>query len=832
MKAFVLIAAISALFLGLVIVSDESDATSFGSSTVGAETVVFDANAGSGGYTQYVLNGNSVYFPTEYKAGGTSNLSYQQISRGGYVLTGWRDTESGTVYVPGSLSPVITNDRSYQAVWTGMQAGNNTSSEHFVIPAGEYFSPDVHSGSNAGIVTTSENAFSSAYVTVVKTVSIAYNGNEPASARNSVSNGGISVGLQDGVFSISGTPDMTGWYEIHLHYYSHSTYGGDTTTEADACWYLSVYDSHDPSNICHTTYDNSDIGYGPYHTAVKLPDSVSQRQKGWNIEVDGSPAIFPVGGSYTLVRKETVLTANEYTFDEIAESGVAGVIAYNANGGFYNGSFAELVPVDGYSGLKNGNLVTKEGYTFIGWNPSGSSDDPVYPAGYLYDIASGYIELKAVWVPGTVDFATVYLENPDNGAQNTSFRGAVGYDYVLPVHGFDISRFWLVGWSDTSYKPGEGEPSAGESVTVTSTGTYYAVFEPAIYHCTVVYDGNGGTGSMSSVSYDTYDVPYYITVSGSQFSYEGYRFAGWAETRFAESPSYLPGDSVCFTGTKTVTLFAVWEEKPSPNSHLFSLIFHGNGASVTNVPPAVYRVTGASEVVAYVPNTVPRSDGYDFAGWSTTQYGEAVHYPGDRIVMTLPEGETSVSVVLYAVWEPKNDSSGDGTPVTVTFVGMNGVLRTITVMSGNPAIQITAPSVPGYAFLGWFTTSTGKWDFASPVDDDMTLKATYLKIFHITTEGNVITVVPDCNSPYYRVAFSDGYSAEYDSRSIPGHAVTENTTGSVTVTVRTEQGERSAVCFYDAGEGQHTEQTGIPLTYAVGGILALLFLLVIARRFI
>ena len=68
--------AVAAVFLAIGMLSDESDASyasTFGSDSVGAERIVFDSNGGSGGYAQYVLNGNSVYFPTEYKASGVSN---------------------------------------------------------------------------------------------------------------------------------------------------------------------------------------------------------------------------------------------------------------------------------------------------------------------------------------------------------------------------------------------------------------------------------------------------------------------------------------------------------------------------------------------------------------------------------------------------------------------------------------------------------------------------------------------------------------------------------------------------------------------------------------
>ena len=108
-KLFIITTAVIAaatVLLALGMFSDDSSASyssTFGSDSVGAERIVFDSNGGSGGYVQYVLNGNSVYFPTEYKAPGTSNITYQQIAKDGSILTGWsedRDAVSPT-YLPG-----------------------------------------------------------------------------------------------------------------------------------------------------------------------------------------------------------------------------------------------------------------------------------------------------------------------------------------------------------------------------------------------------------------------------------------------------------------------------------------------------------------------------------------------------------------------------------------------------------------------------------------------------------------------------------------------------------------------------------------------------------
>ena len=115
-----LLAVLSVMF-GLAVLSEDSDASyasTFGSDSVGADRIVFDANGGSGGYAQYVINGNSVYFPTEYKASGTSNSTYQQISRNGYVLMGWSENSgaSSPSYHPGQAY-TVTGNKTFYAVW-------------------------------------------------------------------------------------------------------------------------------------------------------------------------------------------------------------------------------------------------------------------------------------------------------------------------------------------------------------------------------------------------------------------------------------------------------------------------------------------------------------------------------------------------------------------------------------------------------------------------------------------------------------------------------------------------------------------------------------------
>lgn len=855
--------AVSCVFLAVGALSDGSEASyasTFGSDSVGAERIVFDSNGGSGGYVQYVLNGNPVYFPTEYKAPGTANSTYTQIHRDGFVLTGWSEDRnaSSPSYHPGQ-SYTVTADRTFYAVWKdltydcierfgGSSDSHHSEAQHVTVQVGE--SPGLSVTDETGAYVLMRAALDRGSERYILTV----NGNG-SSISSSVEDTGTAISAdwltlnisRTGEFSFSGTPNRAGIFEISVQMQTKGMGGSWGDLEDILCrWYVSAYDGNDPSNIFHVTYDGNDRGYGPYHTAIRLPGSVTDRQKGWNVTVDGSQAIFPVGGSYTLAKRETVLTANEYTFDEVAASGVVGVLAYNANGGSYNGAFAELVPSEGYVPLKDGSVVTKDGSVFLGWNATGLPADVIYPAGYLYgltDNTNGYCELAAVW--GLYDITeSMYFVNPGDGSQNFSCSVYPGHTYALPENGIALSGYEFVGWSETRYDVGTGIADAGDSAHVTSTKTYYAVFQPKVYSCTLRYDGNGGIGTMNPRTETVASVPHYMTVAGCSFANAGYSFAGWAETRYAVSPSHLPGGSYCFADSGDVTLYAVWTENTVSEFNTFHLLFNGNGPSVTNVSPQTYRTTSERSVDVYVPSSVPARDGFVFVGWSDTAYGGPMYSPGQRIALALAEGQSNLTLTLYAVWIPMV-IGGDGTEVTVTFVADSGTLRSVGVPSGSAVTQVSAPSVEGRAFLGWYLL-TEKWDFSRPVTEDMTLTAKYLPVFHLDIEGNAVRVVLDCTSFSTEVAFSDGFSQVYESSSIPAHTVAENTSGSVTVSVVTEDGPFSAVCHYTVSAGQGgsegsdesegDENEGIQLDGSVywiaGGIVGILALFVVGRMFL
>ncbi len=899
--------------------SSESDASSaadeYGSADVGAHTVTFDSAGGTGGYSQHVLNGNTIYLPTEYKASGTANTSYDQISYAGYVLTGWK--AGSTTYYPGQAYTVTGNvtftaqwkDLTYDCIgkFGGSSSDTDTEAQHLAVHTG--VSPGLTVDDNTGSYLLMKNALNRTYIKYILTVT----GNgSPISSTATSTNVSISADWltlnisKTGGFTFSGTPSKSGIYEITVKMQTKGIGGsyGDLE-DLDCRWYVSVYDDNDPSNICHVTYGSYDV-CGPYGTAVKLPDRDSsvKYQNGWNITVKGSPAVYPIGGSYTVELKEMPLTASTYDADSVIASGVLGVIAYNANGGYYNGAIADLVASEGTAVLKNSSSVTKSGYTFLGWNKTGLSSDPIYPAGYVYSAEGEYTELVAVWGNPTGSTVNLYCKNPGNGIQDVTYTVYPGYTYVLPVNGFNLSRYDFLGWSSTKYDPGKGTADAGTSVKIDATTTYYAVFEPKTYTYKITYYANNGTSDSVPVEGTFQGESFTVDLIECPWTYEGYTFSGWAETKYAASPAFLSNgqytfndsgevvlyavwseniytykityyanngttDSITDEGTsnrvpfdvtltdcpwtyekhnfagwsknkdstnpqylgngtyrctdsETVTFYAVWsetetlpdveeEDRETVTKYLFLITFNGNGSGVINVPPQMYKTITSITATFQLPSYGPQKTGYNFSGWSKDPDSTTAQYqPGQTVTMEIPGKATQIIWTLYAVWSVKEGSggtSGDtGTSVTVNFVIDNGVYTSVSTKTGQTVTKPVASSKDGYAFLGWYDGDTA-WDFSDPVAGDMTLRAKYLPIFDLEISGTSVTVKLKVASSLTKVSFSDGFKGYYTTSSIPAHTVAENSSGKVTVSVKTEQGDFDAYRTYTvAGSGSASDE--------------------------
>ncbi|MCR5183059.1 MAG: cell wall-binding repeat-containing protein [Clostridia bacterium] len=97
---------------------------------------------------------------------------------------------------------------------------------------------------------------------------------------------------------------------------------------------------------------------------------------------------------------------------------------------------------------------------------------------------------------------------------------------------------------------------------------------------TVTYDGNGGTGTMASLTVSEGDS---ITVSGCSFTNEGYEFDGWNLVADGSGISYAPGDSLTVTGN--ITLYAQWKDD---GTEAVNLRIYGSDRYATAMKSADY----------------------------------------------------------------------------------------------------------------------------------------------------------------------------------------------------------------------------------------------------
>ena len=88
---------------------------------------------------------------------------------------------------------------------------------------------------------------------------------------------------------------------------------------------------------------------------------------------------------------------------------------------------------------------------------------------------------------------------------------------------------------------------------------------------TVNYDGNGEDSGYVNDGTATYDQNYSFAENG--YTKKGYAFVGWNTDKHAVRARYSPEETITWSNTEGMTLYAVW----SKNS--YEVTFDGNGAS-------------------------------------------------------------------------------------------------------------------------------------------------------------------------------------------------------------------------------------------------------------
>jgi uncharacterized repeat protein (TIGR02543 family) len=381
--------------------------------------------------------------------------------------------------------------------------------------------------------------------------------------------------------------------------------------------YTITFNTDGGSSIAPITVD-----YGAAIIAPADPTKTGYTFAGWDKEI---PTTMPAE-NVTITAKWTI---NQYT------------ITFNTDGG----SSIAPITVDYGAAIIAPADPTKEGYTFVGWEPALPTTMP-----------AGNLELKAKWEVKQYTLTWVV------DGQETKVTYNFGEE-ITPLVAPEKTGYTFTGW-----EPALPTTMPAEDVTITAKWT--------INQYTITFDTDGGSG----IDPITADYGTEVTAPAEPTK-TGYTFAGWDK----EIPTTMPAEDVTITAKWTI--------------NQYTITFNTDGGS--SIAPITVDY-GA----AIIAPADPTKTGYTFVGWEPA------------LPTTMPAG----NLELKAKWEVKQ--------YTLTWV-VDGQETKVTYNFGEEITPLVAPEKTGYTFAGWDTdipatmpaeniTITAKWTVVIVIGDEST----------------------------------------------------------------------------------------------------------------
>lgn len=322
-------------------------------------------------------------------------------------------------------------------------------------------------------------------------------------------------------------------------------------------------------------------------------------------------------------------------------------VAFDANGG--SGSMTSQV--SNTSASLTLNSLNRAGYTFADWNTAANGSGTAYADGATYAFSAGTI-LYAQWTAS--NYTVTYDYNGATNQNGPSSSGFTSGGSAVTLPNPTKNAFSFDGWfTDVGLSSLLG--AGGFAYSPTSSSTLYAGWS-ALPDQTVIFDANGGTGTMGN---QVTNVATALTANA--LSNSGYTFAGWNTLANGTGTAYADGASYAFSaGT---TLYAQW-------------------ALIPVAPPAPTPVT-------------PPTPLYDRPG-APTNVIATVDASGDSITVSwvAPTANGGTAIIDYRV----NSSSGMACITTQTHCTFNGVNKDV-------AYSFTVTANNGYRFSNPSETS-------------------------------------------------------------------------------------------------------------------------------
>ena len=408
---------------------------------------------------------------------------------------------------------------------------------------------------------------------------------------------------------------------------------------------------------------------------IQLPDNTfiknGYKFTGWSETENGTvkytnKAYITVKGNlelYAVWEKEESIVIEKYT------------VTFDGSGA-ESDSISPVKAEKGQSIILPANKFVKKGFIFAGW-----SDSPTGKVIYEDNaevVVNENITLYAVWQKESIVIDKYTVTFDGSGAESGSIspvEAEKGQSIILPANKFVKKGFIFAGWSDSPL--GEVIYEENAEIFVNNDITFYAVWqqeEIVEQTYTVTLYANDNTEKNTVYNFnkgDRFPLPF------SPFTYSGYNFAGWLETKNGTA-AYKDQDTI--TVDSNIILYAVWE-KQDESKEQFKVIYDANNGSGEQRTYTAYK--GAEYSLIF--NTFTK-EGYVFLGWSENPNAyEAAYYDGEIIAV-------SKDITLYAVWALEDDA------YTVTFDinGGNIYFKDPAQLSARKGSYIILPLLSNY----------------------------------------------------------------------------------------------------------------------------------------
>ena len=250
---------------------------------------------------------------------------------------------------------------------------------------------------------------------------------------------------------------------------------------------------------------------------------------------------------------------------------------------------------------------TRDGYTFLGWSKSSTATSASYQPGDRIPVTYDEVTLYAVWKENKQNYYAYlyYNANGGTGAPSTQsdsiYASSASGSKTFTVSSTKPTRsgYEFQGWSTSSgSSTASHQPGSTISVSYGSSVTLYAVWKQT-YTSTLNFDGNGGTGAPSPLTYTgTTTSAHTFTIPSTTPSRSGSIFKGWSESGSASTASYQPGSTISVSCNGTKTLYAVWQAADlditsEPATKSLKVGQSWSYTPTTNVPGCTVTVSGA-----------------------------------------------------------------------------------------------------------------------------------------------------------------------------------------------------------------------------------------------